>query len=309
MTASFVVKLAILWGLLAAVFVVLALLRRQGRIGPPREFGALRFITASFGIILGFTTFFATQQYSDMERTVQAEATSVREVGSLVGVFPPRTRIALRQQLYCYAAAVIDDEWPAMRRGDRDGSPAARDRLNATYEGLIRARSENPAGTAWYSNTVTTALDVARQREQRLLLSAPRIPTELWFLIYLCTTVLIAYLYITLLFAPKPDDLRGAGPKDGDADAEPRELSESEQRRFGRRERVWTLAAVTIVLTGVVGVLAGLEDPIGPPFGIAPAPMEAVQDQLGRTIAIPPDTDDGQYCRAIPADVIVRGAG
>jgi hypothetical protein len=301
---EFITHILVLWGLLGATVVVLSLLRRAGMVHKPRESTALRFVMAAFGIILGFTTFFATQQYVEMEEAVQTEATSLRQAAGMVGAFPSRTRFEVRRQMYCAATAIIDDEWPAMRKGSREGQPSVNRRLNAVYITLVRSpQSRDRQALHWYENTVSAALDLSEQRQTRLLLSEPRVPHALWFLIYACAVVLIAYLYLTLLPKPSATGPAARSGSDGKAGHLPVEQPSDAPAGFwghGRRERVWTLIAVGVVLTAVVVVLAGFEDPIRPPFGIEPEAIKTEQHSIGELIDVPHGVTAGDYCRAVP---------
>src|SRR3954466_8438327 len=113
--------LLILWAVVAAVLGTIFLITRGGmEFEGLRYAGIFGFIGAAFGVVIGMTTFFASQHYADVRKAAQQEATSLGDVAALSRSFPRREGQALRDQLFCYATEVIDQEWTA---ADPEGTP------------------------------------------------------------------------------------------------------------------------------------------------------------------------------------------
>ena len=260
--------LLILSGVLAGALGMLWLLNRLGvsLAGLPSA-GVFGFIGAAFGVVVGMTTFFASQHYASVRTAAQDEASQVATVVAMSGSFPVRTGSSVRRQLYCYVTDVINDEWPAMRAGDERGSPKVDGRLRALYRELLRVgRPEAPEPRNWYSTAVSAAIDASQDRQQRLLLGArAQIPDAMWALIYFGAALMVVF---TFFFHVE-----------------------------GRRQLVWMTVAVIAMLTALTGVLAGLDHPALRPLGVGPDAMRTEQARLGEALRL---TDPRAFCRRVP---------
>jgi hypothetical protein len=260
----------ILWGVIAATLGTLWVLSRLGVSLKALPYaGVFGFIGAAFGIVIGLTTFFASQHYAAVRTAAQDEATNVAEVVAMSGAFPTEAQSSIRSQSYCYVTDVIDDEWPRMRNGDEQGSPQVDGRARGLYEALLRVGQPSPPEpTTWYSNAVSSALDASHNRHERLLLGAKaQIPAAMWALIYVGAALMVLFAFFF--------------------------------HKDSRAQLVWMTVAVVAMLTVLVGVLAGLDHPTRGPFGVGPDAMRTEQAHLteafGHGI-----TDPSAFCRRVP---------
>jgi len=108
--------------MVTAAISVKLLVRRRAPVGgwftdSPRSAGSLSVIGTIFAVMLGFVILLALQSYQRAREGSGVEAIAVRELHYVAGVFQAPTSDRLRGGLVCYARAVIEDEWPAMREG------------------------------------------------------------------------------------------------------------------------------------------------------------------------------------------------
>ena len=105
----------------AAITVKLLVRRRAPMAGwfadPARAAGTLSVIGTMFAVMLAFVIFLALQSYQRARQGSSVEAIAVTELHSVAAVFQPPTSDRLQGELVCYGRAVIEDEWPAMRKG------------------------------------------------------------------------------------------------------------------------------------------------------------------------------------------------
>jgi hypothetical protein len=233
-------------------------------IKPFERRGVFSFISAAFGVVIGMTTFFASQHYADVRQAAQQEATSLGQLVALSEGFPRAGGVAIREQAYCYATDVIDKEWS---NGGAEGSASVLARQRAAYNVLVRLGDREPRPSTWPAS-IQAALDTGAQRQDRLLESQGQIPSALWVLIYVGSALMLIFSF----FFHYPS----------------------------RWQLPWMLVAVLILLTAVVGVLAVLDNPTEKPFGLKPTAMETEQaliaqdvDTGGRTAAA--------FCASVPA--------
>lgn len=242
--------LLILWGVVAVVLVVLHTVHRKARpFSGLRYAGIFGFIGAAFGVIIGMTTFFASQHYSNVQQAAEREATAVGVIAALSGAFPQRDGSQIRAQLYCYASDVIADEWP--RNTDR-GSPTVEGRERALYVLMLRVGRQNPKPYSWYGSALSSSLTLGEQRQERLFQSSPQIPVPLWILVYAGAVLVVVFAFFFHL--------------------------------EGRGQLFGMTVAVILVLSAVVAVLAGLDSPTEGPLGQKPDAMTTVRAGLAKEL-------------------------
>ena len=262
---SVLLHLLILWVVvLAVVGAIYATNRRGVKFKAPQASDIFAFIGVALGVILGLTTFFASEHYGNVKQAAQSEATTLGQVYALSGSFPVGNGVLLRRQLYCYATDVIDHEWT---RDDGKVAPSVEARQDSGYSILLRVGNGHPHPDSWYSDAISAALDAGTQRQNRLLLSQPSITSPLWMLIYLGAALIVLFVFFFHLAS--------------------------------RREFIGMLVAVVIMLSGVVAVLAGLDSATQGPFGLAPTAMESERGLMAPQVN-PTGESPAAFCARVP---------
>jgi hypothetical protein len=142
--------------------------------------------------------------------------------------------------------------------------------VGAAFGVVIGMTPSSPRSThpeSWYSDALRASLDAGEQRQDRLLLTQPQIPTPLWILIYVGAALIVVFAFFFDLSS--------------------------------RTQLAGMVLAVTLMLTAVLGVLAGLDSPTEEPFGLEPKAMEAERALL----AVDVDThgqSPAAFCAALP---------
>lgn len=186
--------------LVVAVTVAIAaklLVRRRAPVGgwfadSPRSAGTLSVIGTMFAVVLAFVILLALQSYQRAREGASVEAVAISELNSVAGVFKPPVSDRLQGGLVCYARAVIDDEWPAMREGRSSDLVQSwtervhRDFANADPKG---AREES-AYAQWFDEQAQRR----DGRRERLAEATPFVPIPLWFVLGLGASLTIAYM-------------------------------------------------------------------------------------------------------------------
>jgi hypothetical protein len=262
---SVLLHLLILWaviaGTLGAVFAATRLGLSFKGLRPTDTFA---FVGITFGIVIGLTTFFASEHYSDLRGAAGREATSLTDLVALSGSFSPREGTQLREQLLCYATNVIDDEWTTT---DGIGARSVDARAAAAYVLLLRIGHHNPQPEAWYTNALRAGIDVGDQRDERLRLSEPQIPGSLWFLLYVGAALSI---FFVMLFHVE-----------------------------NRAHLAAMILAVVLILSTVFAVLAGLDSPTQGAFSLKPQAMESAQALIERDVDTGSKSPEA-FCKGLP---------
>jgi hypothetical protein len=268
---SVLLHLLILWaviaGTLGAMFIATRVRVKFSGLRPTDTFA---FVGATFGIVIGLTTFFASEHYSDLRGTAEAEATSLSDFAALSGSFPPREGGQLRAQLLCYATDVIDDEWATT---DGLGAQSVDGRVAAAHVLLLRTGLHNPQPESWYTRALSAGIDVGDRRDQRLRLTEPQIPGSLWFLLYVGSAL---SLFFVVLF-----------------------------HLANRAHLVAMILAVSLMLSTVFAVLAGLDSPTQGLFSLKPKAMTSAQTLIAQNV----DTGSKSpkaFCDGLPVPSFAR---
>jgi hypothetical protein len=180
----------------AAVTIKL-LLRRYAPLGgwftdSPRSAGTLSLIGTMFAVVLAFVILFALQTYKQARDGASVEAIAVTELHSVAGVFPAPTSDHLQGALVCYARAVIDNEWPAMREGHSSAL------VQSWIDTMGREFAQTDPQGARQTNAHAQWFDEeARRREgrrERLAESTPFVSLPLWSVLAIGASLTIAYM-------------------------------------------------------------------------------------------------------------------
>jgi Protein of unknown function (DUF4239) len=144
-----------------------------------------------FAVVLAFVILAAFQTYNGARAGAQSEAVAILDMTRTAALFPPAERDRLRADFVCYGRAVVDEEWPAMRRGH--SSPLVDHWVNAylaTFGGLALASPRQQLALQELLNLAGTR---SAGRLQRLADSTPAVPTPLWLALVFggCVAVLL----------------------------------------------------------------------------------------------------------------------
>jgi len=130
-----------------------------------------------YALVIGFVLAYALDGYQTAETASGTEADSVSSLSRAATLFDAESRDRIGHELICYSRAVIEDEWPAMSRGNRSElATAATDRLFQSFGKLGRNSADNSA----LSSSLERVSDLQKARATRLLKSDTYLPTMFW---------------------------------------------------------------------------------------------------------------------------------
>jgi hypothetical protein len=181
----------------AGMMTLLFFLRRRSPVGgffsdSDRAAGVFGMIGTSFAVLLAFVIFLAFESYQGAKAEAGREAIAVLELYTTAHAFSETEEAELRGELVCYARAVYDDEWRAMR--DRHASDLV-DRWTDTLErtfGAVQVSTDKQtvAYEHWYAED-----DIREEaRRGRLAEATPVVPAPLWFILLLGSGLVLTYM-------------------------------------------------------------------------------------------------------------------
>jgi hypothetical protein len=151
-----------------------------------------------YAVLLAFVVIVSWEQFSAAGDTVGEEASALRTIDRTAAAFPPEARARVHADVVAYARAVVDDEWPAMSRGE-PGSPTvgpALDRLSADLEALP---ADTPVRVQIVGAEVERFHDLVTARSARLDYVPQGAPGVLWVALVVGAVVLIGFSMVFAL--------------------------------------------------------------------------------------------------------------
>ncbi|MCJ1679138.1 DUF4239 domain-containing protein [Streptomyces sp. APSN-46.1] len=144
---------------------------------------ALGMFGAIYGIILAFVVVTLWTQLENTQNIVANEATDLALVVRSAEAFPPVERARVERAVGDYVHAVVDVQWPLMRKG-KPSYEATATQTHAMYTAL---QAYEPVGTrseTFYGEAATRLNDVAAQRRARVTMAETSLPVLLQVLVY-----------------------------------------------------------------------------------------------------------------------------
>ena len=190
----------------AASVALMFVIRRRMRddhffIEVERGAGVFAFLGTAFAVLLAFVVLEAFESFNDARTGGESEATAVVELSRTSEFFSGADRERFAGRLICYSRAVIDDEWPAMRDGERSA------RVQRWVEGLSAALRQmhvhTPRQEAAFLQLLEQEANRVEARRVRLSEATRVLPAPVWFILGLGAALTIGF---ALLFADRREN-------------------------------------------------------------------------------------------------------
>ncbi len=145
-----------------------------------------------FAVMLAFVILFALQSYQRARTGSSAEAVAITELNSIAEVFQSPSSDRLQGGLVCYARAVVNDEWPAMRNGhSSELVESSIDQLVRDFAATeLHGAKEESAYAQWFDQQAQRR----EGRRERLAEASPLVSVPLWLVLGLSASLTIAYM-------------------------------------------------------------------------------------------------------------------
>jgi hypothetical protein len=193
-----------------------------------------------YAVLIAFAIFVVWGQFQDAGNNLEQEANEVGNLSRMSMVMPEPLRTNIRTALLNYLNCVVKDEFPAMAEG-RD-SPRTWDAVQKLWDVYNTVEPDNPRMQTYYSESIKQLNQLSNSRRIRLFTNRGTVPTTLWYLLFIGGVMLIVFTWF-----------------------------------FGH-ESVWSQAAMTAALAGVLAFSLFLIDSFDSPYSgvvqVTPAPFE-----------------------------------
>lgn len=196
-----------------------------------------------YAVLIAFAIFVVWSQFQDAGTNLEREANEVGDLSRMSMVMPDPLRTNIKNALLEYLNAVVSDEFPAMADG-RD-SPRTWQAVQRLWDVYNSVEPDNPRMQTYYAESIKQLNELCNSRRIRLFTNRGTVPLTLWYLLLVGGVMLIIFTWF-----------------------------------FGH-ESVWSQAAMTAALAGVLAFSLFLIDSFDSPYsGVVQVTPEPFQLEL-----------------------------
>ena len=142
----------------------------------------LSILGTTYAVILGFMLYTVWTDFQAASANADAEASSVMNVYRLAEGLPAAQRDELKKASREYVDAVINQDWPAMARGDA-GIAATHPLSMKMWQILMSVKGASPTEITAEDHALYELSAMSEHRRLRQLQSSARLPAVLWFVL------------------------------------------------------------------------------------------------------------------------------
>ena len=116
-------------------------------------------------VVLGFVLVLAMTAVSDLENSVNQEATAIKSLERLLVLDTSKPALQARENLIAYTESILTDEWPGLSEGQANPKTSAH--LKELFMSLDSFNPKTPKDTVLYEKILDTANKTAELRNSR----------------------------------------------------------------------------------------------------------------------------------------------
>jgi hypothetical protein len=148
-----------------------------------------------YAVVLALVVIAAWEDYRDARDAVTNEASAVLNLARAANGWPAGDRDAVESALIAYARHVVDDEWPAMARGDF-GPTAEIVTVNRLWQALNEADESAATKSASYEIALQQLGNLGETRRNRMLLGEESLPVSMAAILIIGAVVTVGFAYL-----------------------------------------------------------------------------------------------------------------
>lgn len=149
-----------------------------------------------YGVILGQVVVAAWDDYFGAELAVDDEASALVNLYRLAEGWPASDRDPVQQAVTGYAQDVVDNEWPAMTRGDLTIVPGGYPPLAAVWRAVREVQDPATRDSAEFEAAIDAMTDLENARSKRLVINNHGLPPPLWAALLAGALLTVAFAYL-----------------------------------------------------------------------------------------------------------------
>lgn len=154
----------------------------------------LAVIATITSLLLAFSAISVWESFGSADKAVRGEAITMGALARDLAVYDSAESRQTRDLLRRYAAEVIEQEWPAMRRGQSDDP--ARVTFDEMFRSAGRIEPHSPREAALMPEIWARTNELIKYRRERLYASEARVPATLWTVVVVATLLTLATTWV-----------------------------------------------------------------------------------------------------------------
>ena len=156
--------------------------RRHGKAAHPGELSTfVEVIGTLYAVLVAFVLLSVWDQYNTAHTAADREASQIADLVRLTSGLPEPSASHLRDAIREYAAAVADEEWTLMARGDR--SPRAEHALDDLWKTLVATEPVGSRAITVHGQALERLRSASDSRQDRLSQASPSVHSTIWILL------------------------------------------------------------------------------------------------------------------------------
>jgi len=140
-------------------------------------------------LVLAFTLVEAESNFRKVDSLLATEASQINRLDRLLNRYGEEQVTGLRRSLMAYAKAIVDDEWPAMLRGEASGK--VRLAFASLSRGIFEIEPRSARETTIYAEILSSFDSIAEWRDARLKAVTIALPERYWQVILFAVLMLL----------------------------------------------------------------------------------------------------------------------
>jgi Protein of unknown function (DUF4239) len=145
-------------------------------------------------LLVAFAAIAVWETYSDANQAVSAETTAMVQLAHDLSTYDTAGSQAAQQQLKAYARAVVDREWPAMRKDELENN--AWQAFDQLFRAVGKLEPATPREVALMPQIWSRANELVKFRRDRLDAMADGVPATLWIVVVLGTALTLVGTWV-----------------------------------------------------------------------------------------------------------------
>ena len=155
----------------------------------------LAIVGVIYAVLLAFVVIVVWEEFEESKVFTEQEANALIDIYRMAPGFSPAAALELRRNVRAYAQSVVDEEWPAMSRGESDDRTARA--LDHLWMHFTRMQPHGARETSLYDQSLARLVEVSDNRRLRLLASHSGVPGPMWVVLIFggVATILFTYFF------------------------------------------------------------------------------------------------------------------
>lgn len=147
-----------------------------------------------YAVLVAFVVVVVWEQFTEAEDASGQEATAVADLLRDSAALPAESRAAIEQSLLAYTRTVVDDEFPAMHRGEPVVEQS--EELSDVWQTYLSIQPETRNEIAFFDHAIGRLNDLGAARKMRVSTGEASVPGELWVLLVGGGGVMMAFTFL-----------------------------------------------------------------------------------------------------------------